>query len=691
MRDIINKLEELNVEKPQQLNEGLGELAHEAEKDHEVQMARSDLYKTAKYAVAIHKMLKDVSEMEGIDGWVQAKITKAADYLGAVKHHMEGEIMQDVELAVVPVAGDMTDAMTMPQESTEEVYEAEERDYICVHAKKGKYECSGTSSYAAAKKAAEHWGLKSTAGIDAHLVDEKKTATESIEITENPAMDLLKKMPGNAATAALKARKASDLEKPERVYQDPLNIDKGTEPYSVNNKYVGKDAIVKMIQDPKTDPIDFDDPEAAIEWEKLHKPVATRAEYDAALEKNKAAIRDAGINYSDALAKATAYYDTKDGKANMQSMGINDEDDLMAYLLKQAGVKDQTPDKYTISSSGDASTKYTSALAALKKNMETESIKEDPELSMMANSRDRVENTYAAILQGVRGRGPAEESEVGDYIPRGMTSAEIMQLIDMLEPQGYDKDFLLKDLAPMMKEDSLQELDKMITKLPPRTSQADRDAAIANAPGVPAGTKGTSLDAWKGGKIPANIANNPSYKSEPGKAWIKQQQAAAKKHFGEGKLEDVDGPVTTHDVKKGDTLYSLAKKHNTTVDRLKQMNRQDDDKIKVGQKLNVPEDADIIGDIIKKLPNTKAGQKTGKDVIGDIIAKLPKDDPRPQPDSAPDSEPKVSAQQQQKIANKAVATPKVLPKAPPKRPERIRSFAQDTTAPLSMMKNWSKN
>ena len=124
MRDIISKLEELNVEK-EQLNEGLGDMAHEAEMDHEVQMARSDLYKTAKYAVAIHKMMKDVSEMEGVDGWVAAKITKAADYLSAVKHHMEGEMMADVELAVVPVAGDMTDAMTMPQESTEEVHEEE--------------------------------------------------------------------------------------------------------------------------------------------------------------------------------------------------------------------------------------------------------------------------------------------------------------------------------------------------------------------------------------------------------------------------------------------------------------------------------------------------------------------------------------------------------------------------------------
>ena len=118
MRDLIEKLEKLN--------EGhMSDMAHEAEKDHEVQMARSDLYKAAKYAVSIHKMMKDVSEMQGIDGWVASKITKASDYLGSVKHYMEGQAMQDVELAVVPVAGDMTDAMTMPQESTEEVHEEE--------------------------------------------------------------------------------------------------------------------------------------------------------------------------------------------------------------------------------------------------------------------------------------------------------------------------------------------------------------------------------------------------------------------------------------------------------------------------------------------------------------------------------------------------------------------------------------
>lgn len=54
--------------------------------------------------------------------------------------------------------------------------EGEEKPYICVHAKKGKHECRAESSYGAAKKAAAHWGMKSTAGIDAYLADVKHVA-----------------------------------------------------------------------------------------------------------------------------------------------------------------------------------------------------------------------------------------------------------------------------------------------------------------------------------------------------------------------------------------------------------------------------------------------------------------------------------------------------------------------------------
>lgn len=71
------------------INEGLAELAGVAEADHEVQMARAELYKIAKYAIKLHELLKNVSEAEGIEAWQQSKITKAADYIGSVYHALE--------------------------------------------------------------------------------------------------------------------------------------------------------------------------------------------------------------------------------------------------------------------------------------------------------------------------------------------------------------------------------------------------------------------------------------------------------------------------------------------------------------------------------------------------------------------------------------------------------------------------
>jgi hypothetical protein len=73
----------------EEVKEGLGELADAAERDHEVQMARADLYKLAKYAIKLHNMLKGISEAEGLEGWVQAKITKAAADIGSVYHHLD--------------------------------------------------------------------------------------------------------------------------------------------------------------------------------------------------------------------------------------------------------------------------------------------------------------------------------------------------------------------------------------------------------------------------------------------------------------------------------------------------------------------------------------------------------------------------------------------------------------------------
>jgi|TARA_R100000951_G_scaffold114533_1_gene119630 hypothetical protein len=52
----------------------------------EGRMAKSQLYKTAHYAQQLHNMIEDGEEL---DAWIQAKITKASDYLSSVKHHLE--------------------------------------------------------------------------------------------------------------------------------------------------------------------------------------------------------------------------------------------------------------------------------------------------------------------------------------------------------------------------------------------------------------------------------------------------------------------------------------------------------------------------------------------------------------------------------------------------------------------------
>jgi len=39
---------------------------------------------TAKDAIRLHKIMQGISEREGLEGWVAAKITMAADYLKTV-------------------------------------------------------------------------------------------------------------------------------------------------------------------------------------------------------------------------------------------------------------------------------------------------------------------------------------------------------------------------------------------------------------------------------------------------------------------------------------------------------------------------------------------------------------------------------------------------------------------------------
>jgi hypothetical protein len=83
--------------------------------DHEVEMARSDLFSAAKNAQQVYAMIKDVSEDEGLEGWVQEKIIKANDYLNTIREYLEGKQLQQESV----VEGAKVDRMVKHIEKSE--------------------------------------------------------------------------------------------------------------------------------------------------------------------------------------------------------------------------------------------------------------------------------------------------------------------------------------------------------------------------------------------------------------------------------------------------------------------------------------------------------------------------------------------------------------------------------------------
>ena len=73
-----------------------GFIPHEQDRrDHEVEMAKSDLFQAAKNAKQVYELIHDVTEDEGLEGWVQEKIIKANDYLNTIREYLEGKQLQN--------------------------------------------------------------------------------------------------------------------------------------------------------------------------------------------------------------------------------------------------------------------------------------------------------------------------------------------------------------------------------------------------------------------------------------------------------------------------------------------------------------------------------------------------------------------------------------------------------------------
>ena len=66
-----------------------GSMPEENFTDDEGAMAKADLLKLAKYS---YKLFKKINDDDQLEAWVQAKVTKAADYIASVYHYLEYEM-----------------------------------------------------------------------------------------------------------------------------------------------------------------------------------------------------------------------------------------------------------------------------------------------------------------------------------------------------------------------------------------------------------------------------------------------------------------------------------------------------------------------------------------------------------------------------------------------------------------------
>jgi hypothetical protein len=87
-------LDQMNPEMDQTNSPEMGQDAQDYSQpdgghDREGAMAKADLYKLATYS---HKLFKQLHDNDQMEAWVQAKITKAADYIASVYHYLEYEM-----------------------------------------------------------------------------------------------------------------------------------------------------------------------------------------------------------------------------------------------------------------------------------------------------------------------------------------------------------------------------------------------------------------------------------------------------------------------------------------------------------------------------------------------------------------------------------------------------------------------
>ena len=193
--------------------------------DHEVEMARSDLFSAAKNAQQVYSMIKDLSEEEGLDGWVQEKIIKANDYLNTVREYLEGKQVQGVDeadmsrrgflkglgaVALGAVAGNALAGTSDPgyvKKVQEKHFEMAERNpkYAKEHQALGLLFSRGITGNAAETN--KQWAIKTAELLQKYGVTVNEGVTENNQRGDSLVTDALKIMRGPELDDALRALK----------------------------------------------------------------------------------------------------------------------------------------------------------------------------------------------------------------------------------------------------------------------------------------------------------------------------------------------------------------------------------------------------------------------------------------------------------------------------------------------------
>jgi len=103
--------DDFDDEEGEKIREDL-DVGHE---DDEPRMIKKELYRIAKYATELYRMVGDYDEMGGevdFPSWLQAKITKAHDMMVSSKHYLDGEEKIDQIDAMLDLEPEMDDIDT---------------------------------------------------------------------------------------------------------------------------------------------------------------------------------------------------------------------------------------------------------------------------------------------------------------------------------------------------------------------------------------------------------------------------------------------------------------------------------------------------------------------------------------------------------------------------------------------------